>query len=227
MKMDREDMEGRYIELAMDEVRVTFDKDAGGELCLKMQGVPYRTSDQELKDFFRPQAKCLDVKVILNKEGVPSGDAIATFGSEEEVQAAMACDRKELGVRYVTLQRAEKNGFPSSPPARGGRGDRGGFGGDRGFGGRGSRDDRRDHRGGRDSNSGYAVKLHGLPFQATEQDIVEFFKPVAHCTNVRILQNRNGLASGDAIASFAAMEDVDAAMTKNRQYIGSRYVTLT
>jgi len=218
LKMDKEDMEGRYIELAMDKVRVTFDKDAGGELSLRMMGVPYRTTDEELMSFFLPAATCVDVKVVLNRDGVPSGEAIATFASEEEVQAAMSCHKKDLGSRYVDLQRCtEKNGFPSSAPAAprgGGGGRRGGGGGGRGGGSGGG-------------GGGFSVKLHGLPYEATESDIVEFFRPVAACTNVRLLQNRNGLASGDAIANFASREDADAALGKNREYIGSRYVTLS
>lgn len=225
MKMDKEDMEGRYIELAMDKVRVTFDKDAGaGDLSLRMTGVPYRTTDAELKDFFQPAAKCVDVKVVLNRDGMPSGEAIATFESEEEVKAAMTCDKTYMGSRYVVLQRTgDNNSFPSSAPPpshhdrtphRGGRGG----GGPRG-GGIGGRND-----GGSGGNN---VRLHGLPYDATETDIVEFFKSVAACTNVRILQNRNGMASGDAIASFGSKEDAEAALSRNREYIGSRYVTLS
>jgi len=240
MKMDKEDMEGRYIELAMDMVRVTFDKDAGaGDLSLRMTGVPYRVSEAELKDFFQPGgAKCVDVKVVLNKDGMPSGEAIATFDSEEDVQAAMTCDKTYMGSRYVVLQRtSENNSFPSSAPPPPSHHNAPHRGGGRG-GGRGGRRDhydggrdgggRRDHHegGGRDRD-GFNVRLHGLPYDATETDIVEFFKSVAPCTNVRILQNRNGMASGDAIASFASKDDADAALTRNREYIGSRYVTLS
>merc|ERR1712038_361892 len=117
----------------------------------------------------------------------------------------MTCDKTYMGSRYVVLQRtADNNSFPSSapPPSH--------------------------HRGGGNAaGSSYNVRLHGLPYDATETDIFEFFKSVAACTNVRILQNRNGMASGDAIASFGSKEDAEAALSRNREYIGSRYVTLS
>merc|ERR1712150_402256 len=124
-------------------------------------GVPYRTTEQELKDFFRPAAECVDVKVVLNREGVPSGDAIATFASEEAVQAALSCDKKNLGSRYVVLQRSEKNGFPSSAAA-GAVGSQHASSGGGGSGGNGS------HR------HPFSIKMNGLPYEAGEQDAMDF-----------------------------------------------------
>lgn len=70
-----------------------------------MSGLPFRASQQEMKDFFLPQAKCIDVKVILNKDGRPSGDAIASFQSQEELEAALTKDREHMGSRFVILSR--------------------------------------------------------------------------------------------------------------------------
>jgi heterogeneous nuclear ribonucleoprotein F/H len=40
------------------------------------------------------------VRVILNRDGRPSGDAIAEFETEEAVEEAMKKDREHLGNRY-------------------------------------------------------------------------------------------------------------------------------
>ena len=45
------------------------------------------------------------MKVILNRDGRPSGDALAEFDSEEAVQKAMEKDRESMGSRYVVLTR--------------------------------------------------------------------------------------------------------------------------
>ena len=70
-----------------------------------MSGLPFRASEKEIRDFFLPAAKCVSVKVILNRDGRPSGDAIASFNSKEEVEAAMEKDREHLGSRFIILTR--------------------------------------------------------------------------------------------------------------------------
>ena len=69
--------------------------------------------------------------------------------------------------------------------------------------------------------------MGGLPFRARVDEIKDWFEPDAVCSHVRILMNREGRPSGEAIAEFATREDADLAMGKNRQHLGNRYVILT
>ena len=55
------------------QVPVTFDDEGHNPCTLRMMGVPYKTDTQELKDFFADHAECLDVRVLLNRDGFPSG----------------------------------------------------------------------------------------------------------------------------------------------------------
>ena len=80
--------------------------DKGSKFCLKMSGLPFRATEQEMKDFFLPNAKCKSIKVILNRDGRPSGDAIASFEDEESLQSAMEKDREHLGSRFIVLTRS-------------------------------------------------------------------------------------------------------------------------
>ena len=48
---------------------------------------------------------CQSVCVILNRDGRPSGDAIAEFATEEELEEAMKKDRENLGSRFIVLTR--------------------------------------------------------------------------------------------------------------------------
>ena len=52
---------------------MTFDDEGHNPCTLRMMGVPYKTNTQELKDFFADHAECLDVMVLLNRDGFPSG----------------------------------------------------------------------------------------------------------------------------------------------------------
>ena len=113
MKRNKEDMEGRYINLSMDSVTATFNNSTGhnSDYCVKMSGVPFRATEQELKEFFRDAEEPLSVKVILNRDGRPSGDALAEFDSEEAVNKAMSKDRECMGSRYVILTREGNYGL--------------------------------------------------------------------------------------------------------------------
>merc|ERR1712109_291750 len=109
MGKDKHDMSGRYINLTLDTAVGTFnDNCKQDENCIKMSGLPFRASEKEIRDFFLPAAKCVSVKVILNRDGRPSGDAIASFDSQEEVEEAMKKDREHLGSRYINLSRLQE-----------------------------------------------------------------------------------------------------------------------
>jgi hypothetical protein len=49
----------------------------------------------------------------LNRDGRPSGDAIAEFETEEAMEEAMKKDREHLGTRFVVLTREKDVGSPS------------------------------------------------------------------------------------------------------------------
>merc|ERR1712064_181188 len=118
---------------------------------------------------------------------------------------------------------------------RGGRGGRGGFGnggfgnggfGDDGFSGGFGDFDSFGGGGGAGFGSGYGrgfggerghiVKLRGLPFSATENDIAEWFSSVADCQDVEIEYNKNDKPSGMARAIFASENDAQRAMSKHK-----------
>lgn len=203
MERNKEDMAGRYINLSMVSAAATFNSAAssGSRHCVKMSGLPFRATEQEMKDFFLPDADCLAVRVILNRNGRPSGDAIAEFADDEAVEQAMKKDREHLGSRFIVLARETS----SSKDHENG-----------------------NSRNGSSSSSGrYTVRMGGLPFRASVDDIIDWFRPEADCVYARILRNRDNRPSGEAVAEFASEDEAKNAMTKNRAYMGDRFVVLT
>lgn len=73
MAKDKNSMNGRYINLAMDSVSVSFNNaNSGGtntssEFAIHMNGLPFRASEQEIKDFFQPEVKCVSGEMIFSK----------------------------------------------------------------------------------------------------------------------------------------------------------------
>ena len=76
------------------------------------------------------------------------------------------------------------------------------------------------------------LKLRGLPFSASKDDIISFFDdpslgvtPLVH-DSIHIVTSLDGRPSGVAFAEFSCAEDARAAMRKDRGSMGNRYVEL-
>ncbi|KAA0203402.1 hypothetical protein HAZT_HAZT000863 [Hyalella azteca] len=71
------------------------------------------------------------------------------------------------------------------------------------------------------------LRLRGLPWSTTEEEIVKFFDPVelaGGIDGVHITLSRDGRPSGEAYVELANMEDLSEAEKKHNQHIGRRYV---
>lgn len=91
-------------------------------------GLPYSTTDQELKDLFA-QAGTVESATIINDKmtGRSKGFGFVEMSSDDEaVKAVEMLNGKDVGGRSITVNEAR----PMEPRAP--RGDRGGFGGGRG-----------------------------------------------------------------------------------------------
>lgn len=69
------------------------------------------------------------------------------------------------------------------------------------------------------------LKLKGLPYSATEDDIRGFFSPYELKT-VSFVYEPDGRPSGLAFAEFVSKDEALKALSKNGEYIGQRYVRL-
>ncbi|KAK3234828.1 hypothetical protein CYMTET_54935 [Cymbomonas tetramitiformis] len=72
------------------------------------------------------------------------------------------------------------------------------------------------------------IKLRGLPFTASKQDIVLFFQGNGlQESGVKIIMGMDGRPTGEAYAVFeGAGVDIRGALAKDRQMLGNRYVEL-
>eukprot|EP00580_Thalassiosira_gravida_P007088 CAMPEP_0201638250 /NCGR_PEP_ID=MMETSP0493-20130528/16102_1 /ASSEMBLY_ACC=CAM_ASM_000838 /TAXON_ID=420259 /ORGANISM="Thalassiosira gravida, Strain GMp14c1" /LENGTH=459 /DNA_ID=CAMNT_0048111219 /DNA_START=10 /DNA_END=1389 /DNA_ORIENTATION=- len=108
--------------------------------------------------------------------------------------------------------------------AHGGRGSKGNYRG----GGGGANHHHHHHGGGtRDGpHTGY-VRMRGLPYQATKQDVLDFFKEYKPDESSILLTYRvDGRSTGEGYVMFADPLDAKEAMTMHRSTIGSRYIEL-
>jgi len=100
-------------------------------------------------------------------------------------------------------------------PMRGGR-----MGGNTGGGGLGSKMVPQN------SKTGHSVHMRGLPFEATVNDVMSFFAPI-NAVDVRLLYEPNtGRPKGECDVDFSTHADAEAAMQRDKQNMGHRYIEL-
>lgn len=67
------------------------------------------------------------------------------------------------------------------------------------------------------------VRLRGLPFQKTKQDILNFLEVAG---SVVLIMNSEGRPSGEAIVQVGSEQELKICMMKDKMYMGSRYVEI-
>ncbi len=78
----------------------------------------------------------------------------------------------------------------------------------------------------------FVIKLRGLPWSCTTEDIVKFMEGVRICGRdedgsrlaIYLMNNADGRPSGEAFIKVFGEEDVEAACNKNNALMGQRYI---
>jgi len=222
------------------------------DFACRLRGLPWSASKRDIMDFLH-RVNVVGgedgIIVTLNDRGQPSGDAYIELESQDDLDAALRCHRRDLGNRYVEVFEASGNEVERARDdlnsGRGGRGgggggfgggrnnDGGGFGGGRNDGG-GRNNDRNDGgrnndggglRGSSRNTKGYVVQLRGLPYKVTEREIADWLAESAEPTDVVIIMDRRQRPSGEADASFSSRKDAQKVVQQmHRRDMGHRYV---
>lgn len=226
------------------------------ERIIKARGLPFDAETYQVAELFQQYGvdeshTFLDLHQSGPRQGKPTGMSYIVFENEEmRNQALKECEGVLLGSRYLELfggvdrdsqviarkPYADRGGYggPGNGYAGGYSGYGGGYGGGYGkgesfnnfhtYGGPSrERSPRREHRGG----SGHQVRLWGLSFKATEDDIVDFFAPDFHITAGQITMGtgRDGRPSGEAFVDLDSPEACESARAAlDRKDLLGRYV---
>jgi heterogeneous nuclear ribonucleoprotein F/H len=184
---------------------------------VRLRGLPFDCTETDVAEFFHG----LDIVDVLfvHKGGKFSGEAFCVLGYPLQVDFALQKNRQNMGRRYVEVFRSkrqdyyktianevsESRGSPRRNIPRAKSYDEG--------------KDSAEHTG--------VLRLRGLPFSASKDDIMEFFKDfVLSEDSIHITMNSEGRPTGEAFVEFANAEDSKAAMAKDRMTLGSRYIEL-
>jgi len=199
---------------ACERNRATMRDDAGYRGVLRMRGLPFTASAEDIVAFFGspPTLQLANVHLMRKADGRSSGDAYAVFDTEEAAVEAMKYDKQKLGARWVDLFQSNKGELYSLTSLGG------------------------IMLGGADANGtttpvvalgeGYSVvKLRGLPWSVTLEDIANFLSGISIPSGgVHLMNGPNGRPSGLAYVELSSEEDQAEALRRDKQSIGGRYI---
>lgn len=218
----------------------------GGSVIMRIRGLSFEANEPELRQFFAP-TPIESVHIMVDDRGRAAGDGFIELSGEEHVPGIMARHKGLIGRRYIEVfrsnatalaQRQQTNGtYLGGGGGGGARGGAGGYGG--GYGGGAGGYGGGGYGGG--GGGGYggtprfnsrsapigtttSLRVRGLPFTSTEEDLTGFFAEV----NVYPLRLHRNSGSGEAFVEFHTTQDLATAMQKNKQYMknSSRYLEL-
>lgn len=166
---------------------------------VKLRGLPWSATVDDITKFLGDEG-IRKVHLTLSKEGRPSGEAFVELETEEDLQHAEAKDKEHMGSRYIEVfkvNRAEMDWVIKRSGTSYG------------------------------ANEDGCVRLRGLPFGCSKEEIAQFFTGMEIVPNgISLLTDYSGRSSGEAYVQFANREVAERALQKHRDKIGHRYIEI-
>uniref|UniRef100_A0A8D0CJQ2 RRM domain-containing protein n=1 Tax=Scleropages formosus TaxID=113540 RepID=A0A8D0CJQ2_SCLFO len=168
---------------------------------VQAKGLPWSCTAEDLLVFFsecKIRGGVNGIHMIHNKHGQPSGKAFIELQCKEDVRRALRKNMHYLGHRYVEVQEVTDSDAENIVKASV-----------------------------QLPAADGVVKLRGLPFSCTVEDIVHFFEGLDIVGGgVTLVFDAHGRNTGIAYVEFASQEMADQALQKDRERIGSRYIEI-
>uniref|UniRef100_A0A8C9S3M6 Heterogeneous nuclear ribonucleoprotein H1 n=1 Tax=Scleropages formosus TaxID=113540 RepID=A0A8C9S3M6_SCLFO len=178
---------------------------ADGEgFVVRVRGLPWSCSVDEVQRFFsdcKIANNGTNIHFTYTREGRPSGEAFVELESEEDLKIAVKKDRETMGHRYVEV-------FKSNSVEM---------------------DWVLKHTGPNcpETAGDGLVRLRGLPFGCSKEEIVQFFSGLEIVPNgITLPVDFQGRSTGEAFVQFASQDIAEKALKKHKERIGHRYVEI-
>uniref|UniRef100_F6RXS2 Heterogeneous nuclear ribonucleoprotein H3 n=1 Tax=Xenopus tropicalis TaxID=8364 RepID=F6RXS2_XENTR len=174
------------------------------EFIVRVRGLPWSCTKEEVLEFFSECSIIEGVSGIhftTSKEGRPSGEAFIILDTEEDLKKALEKDRKYMGHRYIEVFKSNNTEMEWVL--------------------------KHNSTGDVDTASDGTVRLRGLPFGCSKEEIVQFFSGLRIVPNgITLTVDYQGRSTGEAFVQFASKEIAENALGKHKERIGHRYIEI-
>ncbi|BFZ11938.1 hypothetical protein BsWGS_14977 [Bradybaena similaris] len=171
---------------------------------VRLRGLPWSCTAKDVINFLR-ECNIVDneegVHFTYSREGRPSGEAFVELESEDDVSKALAQNYEHIETRYIEVFRVTKSEMDWIIKRAG--------------------SDRQEN------NENTVVKLRGLPFGCSKEEIAHFFTGLEIVPNgIMLPEDRQGRDNGEAFVQFVSSQIADRALKKHKEWIGHRYIEI-
>ncbi|XP_033878009.2 heterogeneous nuclear ribonucleoprotein H-like isoform X4 [Acipenser ruthenus] len=176
----------------------------GEGFVVRVRGLPWSCSVDEVQRFFSDCKIASDTTAIhftYTREGRPSGEAFVELETEEDLKIAVKKDRETMGHRYVEVFRSNNVEMDWVMKHTGPNSP--------------------------ESEGDGLVRLRGLPFGCSKEEIVQFFSGLEIVPNgITLPVDFQGRSTGEAFVQFASQDIAEKALKKHKERIGHRYIEI-
>ncbi|KAM4602807.1 epithelial splicing regulatory protein 2 [Polymixia lowei] len=178
------------------------------ETVIRARGLPWQSSDQDIARFFKGLNIAKGgVALCLNAQGRRNGEALVRFVNPEHRDLALERHKHHMGSRYIEVYKATGEEFLKI--AGGTSNEVAQF---------------------LSKENQVIIRMRGLPFTATPQDVLAFLGPESPVTDgtegLLFVKYPDGRPTGDAFVLFSCEEYAQNALKKHKQILGKRYIEL-
>ncbi|ORC87223.1 heterogeneous nuclear ribonucleoprotein H/F [Trypanosoma theileri] len=163
---------------------------------LRLHGLPYSIKEEHIRTFFADFELAEKEPILYFTEGLHRGTGFIRLKRAEDVPLAIQkLHRQHIDpTRYVELAASSEEDRQQTLEQQ------------------------------EQSCKVHVLRLRGLPFTSTEEDVTEFIKSVKGVVRVDICRDLEGRNTGDAFVELASEEDVEQAKQLHNKTMGSRYI---
>ncbi|GFO33139.1 heterogeneous nuclear ribonucleoprotein f [Plakobranchus ocellatus] len=173
---------------------------------VRLRGLPWATKADEIVHFLR---ECEiaggedGIHFTYSRDGRPSGEAFVELMSEDDVTNAVAQNNEHIGERYIEVFRVDRSEMEWMIKRAGA----------------GAHQNK--------TMTDAVVKLRGLPFGCSKEEIAQFFTGLEIVPNgIMLPEDRQGRSTGEAFVQFASPGIAERALEKHKERIGHRYIEI-
>uniref|UniRef100_A0A6A7G1A6 Heterogeneous nuclear ribonucleoprotein H-like n=1 Tax=Hirondellea gigas TaxID=1518452 RepID=A0A6A7G1A6_9CRUS len=178
------------------------DDGSDSNYIIRVRGLPWSCTEEEILKFFDP----IEVKGgvdgihLATKDGRFNGEALIEFDNAEDFAEAEKKHNKHIGRRYIEVFPANKNELDLLRQGENSSGD----------------------------TDDSCVRLRGLPFHCSKEEIYQFFSGLDIVPNgIAMVTDFQGRTTGEAFVQFDTKAGAEKAQDRHKEKIGHRWELIT
>ncbi|KAF6259340.1 hypothetical protein COO60DRAFT_1015207 [Scenedesmus sp. NREL 46B-D3] len=183
----------------LEDAAISRENNRAPSRVCRLRGLPYTASDDDICSFFCNFT--LDEVYICRRDGRATGEAYVMFTDAAQAGSAMEkCNKKYLGSRYIEIFEAAEADLVAVKKVL------------------------------EDTQlQGCVVRLRGLPYTATAEDVATFFEGVQLAGGddaIVFTTTVDGRPTGECYVELADRDAQAAAMMRHKDVMGARYIEI-